>query len=714
MDLYGYRLDWAAAPEGGRKLAGPAPQRLEAFVRVWDAARGEHPNQVFNGPLTDPDLYTQFAQKNLPLDNRYRTPPAGDVFGHQLMTDQTTAALTLTDGNVPISPQFVRDLCGRTIWLGPGSPVKLNADWATERAVTFPRGCQWFNDNTRGADLLEKVLLSKFRTLDMSPGLVGQPSGQPEVRQATFYWHANLYPYKLRPDTFYQDGWRLPQVEAVYTPTVGVSLQQAMALAQEVLSRWQSRPSAQDYEAFYESLGGDGYFTQLFLQGCTLIPTIEACNGYNQVDAQFQLVDFYPGRAVAGLHEVANRVADASPEGTILTVLQPGFVLPHQVIPARVVVSDGSRYRSPHTSDPTPLVPDLRLPHARLVAKWGSTHLPTHPSHFEKPALWGWCPKTGHFVQLKGPVWDPLHYHYSSTALLIAAYQRPGIEGNRWLPAVPSSLRRFHPIVPLQGFDTLDFSHRQTREEDKIRPFTSCKRHDDGKFSCGIGYHPLPCPFEYEIDNWWFPALHPAQRTPTTIPLDVQPNLCPVIECPVTPEAYRNTVVPPASAPWWNDKQYLKDASGDPLLDYPGLKRYLGPMSEQAMETQAMIHLEAVPETWLTLTPRELALSQRAPAALEAQAPELAQALLAQAEQAAQRLQQRHRLYQQDQATYLRDWWLGQAPVSQPKGLVIGPTALPAAPGLAPRPQTAVAAATAGGSPGGARGAAFMRPPEIE
>ena len=210
----------------------------------------------------------------------------------------------------------------------------------------------------------------------MSMGFNGQLSGADEDDPliSVSYLGANLYPYKLRLDTFYIDGYKLPQTQMLYARGMadGVSPAHGRKLGTKFLQEWQQRPPEMDYEAWMESLG-DTRLNELFEAGCTVIPTFEACSGYHVVSPEFEQEDFWPGRAVPGLHEVMEIRADSSPFGTILEVLEPGFVTADIVHKAKVIISDGSGYVSPNASDPNPLVPNHNLPHTRTVAEWRAT-----------------------------------------------------------------------------------------------------------------------------------------------------------------------------------------------------------------------------------------------------------------------------------------------------------------------------------------------------
>jgi hypothetical protein len=477
---------------------------------IWDVELGHNPVErqraEFYGvdPFFEKDANIQlFQERFLPLF------PCLD--GHNLAALNSAARTLEIDDKVPVSPLFARDLTGRIIHIGYGPEHKTKAEWFEKAEVTFPRNCRDVTVKVEGADLIENVFFTRFRTLDHTPKLA--------------YSSPENYPYKLRLDTFYQDGWRLPQTELVYARS---GKARAKKLGEELLAKWDSRSEGESYEDFYEKIGGEAHFEQLFEKGCTLIPTFEAANGYNQVSDDFELQDFWPGRAVEGLHDIVDMQQSDAPKGTILEVQCPGFVTEKYVSPAKVVVSDGSSYKTPHSSDPQPMLPDLRLPHQRAAAKWESMWLPTHPSHFEAPALWGWGEQTGRFLQQSGPVWDPLHYFYASQPLVLRAFRQP-LAGNAFLAKVPEVMKtRFYPIVPMSGRDEMNLEVFAERRAMGYVP-TSRVSHALAGETADVGYHPMPAWFEYEFDSFAFPELAPQNRV-SAPPADLEPRLAPCIK----------------------------------------------------------------------------------------------------------------------------------------------------------------------------------------
>lgn len=521
--------------------------------------------------------------------------------GHHVATDNNFYCQLAVERDVPLSPLFCRDLAGRVIYLGPGPEIKGNDEWEAYRLpegtppeeqnmlipfVVFPRHCRDVpldSEQVPDVRLLEEVMLCHFRCLEQPSNTRYWPSGAaPEDdMEAMPYFGANLYPYKLRPDTFYPDGYRLPQTQMVFARGVaqGADPTYAYALGESVLKAWETREESMDYATWFEALG-DVQIDELFAKGCTLIPTFEAFNGCAVVGREFELQEYWPGRAVAGLHDVVEMRPDSAPIGTILEVLRPGFVTAQRVVLAQVVVSDGSGYVSPNAADPEPMVPNLNLPHSRSVPNWRACHLPTHPLHFESPALWGYEPESGKFLQILGPLWAPLYYVYGCTDYIIDAYDFPEIhpESPRHV-RVPEALKgRFWPIVPLMGFDTFDTEAMSARREQSSKLRTMIVREPTEEPQAGIAYHPMPIEFEFECEPFWFPILHPLHRGHGLVPEDLMERIAPVISPKLFPEAYiesikGNTIL----CPWLKSVGELSAPDDDVIGNYPGLMRYLLP-----------------------------------------------------------------------------------------------------------------------------------------
>lgn len=524
--------------------------------------------------------------------------------GHHVAIDNNFYSQLAIDRDVPLSPLFCRDLAGRVVYLGPGPEIKDNEEWADYRLpegtppeqqnplipfITFPRHCRDVPLNSEEVPevrLLEEVLLCHFRYLEQPRNTRYWPSGAgpDDDMTAQPYFGANLYPYKLRPDTFYPDGYRLPQTQMVFArgKAQGADPVYAYALGESVLKAWAERDPSLDYQAWFEALG-DAQIDDLFEKGCTLTPTFEAFNGCAVVGRDFELQDYWPGRAVNGLHEITELREDTAPRGTILEVLRPGFVTATRVVQAQVVVSDGSGYVSPNAADPAPLVPNLNLPHSRSVAIWNACHLPTHPLHFETPALFGYEPESGKFLQIMGPLWAPLYYVYGCTDYLIDAYDFPEAHpaDDRHVP-VPAVLKgRFWPIVPLMGFDTFDLEAPNARREQGSLLRTMIVREDLDTQHAGVAYHPLPIEFEFECEPFWFPVLHPLNRGNGPVPEDLMDRLAPVISPKVFPEAFiesikGNTIL----CPWLKSVAEMGTPDDEVIANYPGLMRYLLPNIE--------------------------------------------------------------------------------------------------------------------------------------
>ncbi|MBI1309624.1 MAG: hypothetical protein GC129_07275 [Proteobacteria bacterium] len=527
-------------------------------------------------------------------------PLTGVVDGHNVMKDDTVTQALRVDPYVPISPLFARDLCGRFVYLGFGPERKVFADWERYVArkqdgsvdeqvfnpfvtqVAFPRYCRDVA-YMPGRELLEDVFFTKFRSVEMSSGFDMLTSGTGEDGDpiAMTFEGANLYPYKLRLDTFYADGWRLPQTQMVFArgEAQGVDTSRAKEMGGEILQKWLSRTPGQAYEEWLMEVGGQAQVEMWFERGVSLIPTFEACNGLQLVGEDFELKDYWPGRAVEGLHEVIEQRASSAPLGTILQVFKPGFVTDRHIEMAQVVVSDGSGYVTSHVNDPVAMIPNLDLPHPRMGDEWGAVWIPTHPEHFEAPALWGWDSASGKFLQMSGPLWDPLHYYYESVDEVLKAFETPMSKTeNSWLVQVPEHMRqRFYPVVAMKGFDSYSLVEQSRRIETNILPLSMVKRVPIEKVTAGIGYHPLPVEFEFETDPFWFPELHPLNREHEECPEEIASLIMPVIIPQVNVEEFSKSVESNEDAPWLKSTETLYEAEDEVLDNYPFLSRYLLP-----------------------------------------------------------------------------------------------------------------------------------------
>lgn len=543
----------------------------------WDISLGEHP-RLLNGEDNLFSFSPAFKDESIPEHiDEYDLPLMPCVNGHNVIADDTVQGMLNISYQAPISPLFAKDLCGRTVYLGYGPEFKDAGQWNADKHVTFPKGCRLVTGDIEGSDLIENVFFTKFRTLDLSTDYPLAKANAKDAFYAGSYHAQNLYPYKLRLDTFYQDGWRLPQTNMVYARSRGITPSQADTVAQDFMSKWQNRPSGQSYEQFYEANVGDEWFEELFNKGCTVIPTTEACNGYNMVDSNFELTGYHSGRAVEGLHEVTSEKDSTEPKGTILEVTDPGYVLAHKVRPAKVVVSNGAKYKEATQGAPHPLLPDLELPHQRTSSEWGSTWLPTHPSHFEAPAIWGWDDKTGRFLQLKGPLWDPLHYYYESVDMVVRAHKMPLNENKKLAPVPPQMKTRFYPIVPMQGFDVFCKQTKDSRKEAGVLPNSGIRRVPTQQTTCTIGYHPLPLQFEYELDSWWFPELAPRNRAEATDNPLFTKRLAEVIESKVDTHSYLDAIKEDNEIERLTRPEMLRPFDKNPLKNYPHLRRYKDP-----------------------------------------------------------------------------------------------------------------------------------------
>ncbi len=589
----------------------PPPVWPEHSVRVlagrFDLSHGEHPDVMREDALTSLNpllIDEQQTAETVPVLQKYELPVAADTCGHHTMRDDTYAKAAGVDDEVPVAPLFVRDLAGRVICTGlAGAMTKQYDSFPTGPTFTFPKGCFDVTADVPGAELIDNVFFTKWRTLDMSFDATMAPTGSPDLRVCAAYNNPQNYPYKLRPDTFYQDGWRLPQTMMLFARRDGIDKSEAEEAAAELMSAWASRPTGQTYEEFYDANDGETWFEELFLQGCTVVPTLEAANGFNQVSAEFELEDFWPGRAVLGLHEIVETQPNDAPQGTILEVRKPGYVTGDAIKKAQVVVSDGSGYQSPHADAPAALFPDLRLPHQRSTDTWFDTWLPTHPQHFEEPAIWGWQLTTGRFVQLSGPLWDPLHYVYDSTKLIQRAFREPYMD-NPSLAPVPEEMKtRFYPVVPMKAFDTLNHATFVEREQMNLTPLSAVDRVRTAEEIVGVGYHPLPVQMEYELDHMWFPQLLPGIRLDATVAEEDEPRLAKVVTPKVDVEAYLKSTRTVEQAPWVVDR-VMPPVEGNTADPYPFLQRYLDleMPDEQVFAEHEGLMLAHVPESQLKQT----------------------------------------------------------------------------------------------------------------
>lgn len=521
-------------PEGAVAAWDDAP--LSALVGCWDLRLGYHPTLASHLPMLgslpvfpSAEEWASFRHLQLPV------APLGH--GHHIVRDAGYVAASIPAGGMaevvdeyPLAPAFVRDLCGRIIHTGflplPAAPS----------IPVFPSACRHVSSESALLEIIEHALFLTYRRIECAAPVAEGPvmAGQSELALRAVSSTPQAIPYKLRPDTFYADGWRVPQVARVYA--VPVTPLQAQSAADELLQRWRAKPAGQEYEAFYDANEGESWFEDLFQRGCTVIPTLEAYNGRYHVDADYVATAVDPGRAVPGLHEIVRREASDLPEGTILTVEEPGWVTSTLIQPARVSVSDGSGFVAAEA--PLPALPNLALPHMRIGGAWGAVWLPSHPEHFAEPALYDWD-ATGHFVQINGPLWDPLHYTYTCTSQLIRAVRKP-LEGHPGLYVLPETLKmRFHPVMGLASYDAYNERTAQQRLQDPAHPLYGCGIDAVPLMRpvAGVGYHPLPWALEYELDPAHMPELNPRHRV-SPCPPPLLERLAPIAELYGLPAEY--------------------------------------------------------------------------------------------------------------------------------------------------------------------------------
>ncbi len=599
--------------------------------------------------------------------------------GHNVVSDDTFQMFLPVDAEVPVSPVWVRDLAGRVIHTGLGPESKPVAEWAAYfdegaedpaadalarnvPAVVFPEGAVAASASETA--VVEATFKTKFRTLDASPDFAAMPA--PEEldvpAMAGIYAAPNLYPYKLRLDTFYADGWRLPQVQMLYAKPV-TDVQDAEQAGMALLAAWNQRTAGEAYDVFLERMGGEGWVGRLFERGCTLIPTFEACNGFAVIGRDFSVVDFWPGRAVLGLHNVVESRDDSSPPETILEVLRPGYVTAGAIVPADVIVSNGSGYLSPNSDDPVALVPNLDLPHQRTTHEWGSTWIPTHPVHFEAPALWGWDVLTGRFIQLVGPLWDPLHYYYASVDEVVRAFETSeGGDAGRWVGVPERMQARVYPVVEMKGFDTLNVPLMEKRSADKKIPVSMVEQVRSENVFSGVGYHPLPLEFEFELEPFWLPDMHPANRDPGECPEGLKDFICPVITPTLDGEAYVASVdAGDVARPWLKEDAPVVVPSTDVFMNYPYLVRYLVrdlPM-EQIVQLAPLPVVGRPDPEWLDKTAQELWPDVDSFEDVEPVARGLHAAIWQQRELGLALLRLRHAVYAAYPMLYMAAWWYG-------------------------------------------------------
>ena len=632
---------------------GVLPQlRIAVNWMRWRLDMGEHPGLYASPSLFDVSLRSPFRDlRNPKIDDDLQIPPEGCVHGHHAITDNSFNILTGNGGEIPVCPLFVRDLAGRVIVTPLGPLAQKGDNWELDRVCTFPKNSVALPADHAAQNLLENVFMTTFRTLGMSASAGFSISGERDVAAAGYYNHANLYPYKKRLDTFYIDGWRIPQTEYLYVKR-DTDKQRAHDTGVHFMKSWADRPAGQSYPEFYEALGED-FVEKAFADGCTIIPTFESFNGYAQVSPQFACLGYHPGRAVSGLHTIVERKGSDLPEGTIIEVVQPGYITAARIEKAKVVVSDGSGYTSPCADDPDPKYPDLRLPHPRLSAKWGAAWIPTHPKHFEAPSLWGWDEKTGYFMQLRGPVWDPLHYYYASVDEVFTAFENQRLQKNTSLARVPEKMRdRFYPVVAMRGFESFQY------QNNKLEIY----RVDNGKQTVQPGYHPLPLMFEFELDNWWLPDLDPRHRAQEQVPFKLEQSLMATVVPEVEPGEYMSSLRGENLPDWVTDplKMAVPQNTGDATANFPHLLRYLGRVSEDEVINMVFPYLQNVPDMIMQKTGAELVADFNDLGDFEMFMPGLYVPFGEFKSRAQSLLRKRHELFRTDRVKYILDYWVSQ------------------------------------------------------
>jgi hypothetical protein len=455
-----------------------------ALATRWQLGVGEHPSlaaplaEILNAqnPFVSESEWAQMNTLGLPLQIC--------THGHHVLADTATrhAAVPSLVDEFPLAPLFVRDLAGRVIHTGllplPSAPA----------TPVFPAGCYDVPATMVGAGYIESTIFTAFQLLEVAPPQGVEMAGSGHTVSAT-YAHPERYPYKIRPLTFYADGWRLPQVARLFVRAVPATEEpKRNEAARQLMAAWESRPQGQNYDGFYEANNGAIWFEELFLQGVTIIPTFEGYNGVYDVAPDFSIQNVEAGRAVNGLHTVVGRVASSKPAGTIIDVKRPGYATRSHIEPAEVVVSSG-----PSMVPADALIPNLALPHPHVAPVWGACWLPTQLHHFAEPALWDWSP-TGVFWQVAGPLWCPQHYVYGSTATIVRQARKP-VEENTALLQLPEKLKsRFHPALGAMTYDALNERTRQERMHHPDHPLYASALDSIMLPTplAGVGYHALP------------------------------------------------------------------------------------------------------------------------------------------------------------------------------------------------------------------------------
>lgn len=625
--------------------------KIKVLASIWDLSQGRHPNIAQRpnfyraDPFAESDVYT-----------KYDIGLTFNHCGHNVFTDKGYASLVGTSSEVPSSPLFVRDLSGKVIYIGYGPELKDKNQWQANPQHTFPYNCRELTTDVVGYDELENVFLTHFRAMEMTMEPSCYMAGNTEQKAVGFYPVANLHPYKLRVDSFYIDGWRIPQTEMVFARTFGIHPENAKDAARDFIRSWDGRPEGQSYVEFHKSMGGSPYFKELFNKGCSIIPAMGAKNGIRKVGRNFENLGSWPGRAVEGLHEVAERKDSDAPAGTILEILRPGFVAGDQVEPAVVNVSNGSDYEDPNLDDYDPYLPDLFLPHTRCSSSWGKTWLPTLPKHFEKPDVWGWDDQKGHFIQQKGPLWDPLHYYYSSVPKIIETYDEQS-NGNEMVPVPEGMKELFHPAVVMSCFDTFSKTTYERRFSYNSQIKSSIRKVDNKTEICRVGYHPLPVQFEYELDTFWLPELSPRSRVAQDVHKGLSARVLPAIEAVVPIDLYKSSLDTPKEAVWFKSDKMIRASSFDGLIDYSYLSRYLGKVPEDSIYELAPVFLEDIDKSELNVSIQNKWGSMDISDDLDVLCPGFYDAFYSFQEKAKKRRINRYEFFKTNRNGYILQWW---------------------------------------------------------
>ncbi|MFT7144454.1 MAG: hypothetical protein ACI8QY_000506, partial [bacterium] len=126
---------------------------------------GEHPKNATGDLYSLDPVLDELIEEHL-ID--YALPIIPCIDGHNVMTTNGIADILENNIKVPLSPNFVRDLAGRIIYIGYGPEVKKGEHWTNNRHVTFPNNCRIVTTDIEGSEYIENIFFTRFRSLDTS------------------------------------------------------------------------------------------------------------------------------------------------------------------------------------------------------------------------------------------------------------------------------------------------------------------------------------------------------------------------------------------------------------------------------------------------------------------------------------------------------------------------------------------------------------------